>query len=79
MKTVYLDNAATSFPKPPEVLQAVSLYMSEIGCNVNRGGYHTAYDAAGTVLETRQRLCTLFHFSDPRNVIFTAKDRKSVV
>ncbi len=72
MKTVYLDNAATSFPKPPEVLQAVSLYMSEIGCNVNRGGYHTAYDAAGTVLETRQRLCTLFHFSDPRNVIFTA-------
>lgn len=72
MTKVYLDNAATSFPKPPEVVEAVSFYMSQVGCNVNRGGYHAAYDAAGTVLETRQRLCGLFGFSQPRNVIFTA-------
>lgn len=72
MKRVYLDNAATSFPKPPEVPQAVSFYMSEVGCNVNRGGYLAAYDAAGTVLDTRQRLCELFGFDEPRNVIFTA-------
>lgn len=72
MKRLYLDNAATSFPKPPEVIEAVSFYMSEVGCNVNRGGYLAAYDAAGTVLDTRQRLCKLFGFHDPRSVVFTA-------
>lgn len=72
MNRVYLDNAATSFPKPPEVVEAVSFYMSQVGCNVNRGGYLAAYDAAGTVLETRQRLCALFGFQEPRNVIFCA-------
>lgn len=72
MKRVYLDNAATSFPKPPEVVDAVSFYMNQVGCNVNRGGYLAAYDAAGTVLDTRQRLCKLFGFAQPRNVVFTA-------
>ena len=53
---VYLDQAATSWPKPPEVLQAVERFFTQVGCNVNRGGYAAAYTAAEVVLETRERL-----------------------
>ena len=69
---VYLDQAATSWPKPPEVLQAVERFFTQVGCNVNRGGYAAAYTAAEVVLETRERLCRLFGFDKPAQVIFTA-------
>ncbi|OUO66036.1 cysteine desulfurase [Anaerotruncus colihominis] len=72
MQRIYLDNAATSYPKPKEVARAVADYIDNIGCNVNRGGYAAAYSAAQVVLDTREQLCRLFHFPDPRGVIFTA-------
>ena len=37
METIYLDNASTTFPKPPEVTRAVVDYMTNSGANVNRG------------------------------------------
>ena len=43
-KTLYLDNAATTYPKPPQVARAVAEYIANIGVNVNRGGYAKAYD-----------------------------------
>ncbi len=72
MKSVYMDHAATSFPKPQEVGKQMLHYVEQIGCNVNRGGYAGAYSAAATVLDTRERICSLFHFPEPRNVIFTS-------
>ncbi|MEM1484205.1 aminotransferase class V-fold PLP-dependent enzyme [Oscillospiraceae bacterium PP1C4] len=72
MKKIYLDHAATSFPKPPEVARQMLYYMENVGCNINRGGYQAAYNAAELVLDTRERLCALFGFSNPRNVIFTS-------
>ena len=71
MKGIYLDHAATSFPKPDEVSGAVYRYMTQNGCNINRGGYHSAYALEETVLETRERICALFHGDDCRNVVFT--------
>lgn len=71
MQAIYLDHAATSFPKPKEVSQAVYRYMTEIGCSINRGGYERAYALEETVLETREGLCALFGGDDCRNVIFT--------
>ena len=71
MKGIYLDHAATSFPKPNEVSDAVYRYMTQNGCNINRGGYGSAYALEETVLETRERICTLFHGDDCRNVVFT--------
>lgn len=71
MEGIYLDHAATSFPKPAEVSQAVYRYMTEIGCSINRGGYERAYALEETVLETREKLCVLFNGEDCRNVIFT--------
>lgn len=72
MQRVYLDNAATSFPKPEQMRHAVSDYFEMVGVNVGRGGYATAYTAAGMVLHTREQLCALFGFTHPRNVIFTS-------
>ena len=71
MKTYYFDHAATSFPKAPGVGEAMADYIQNVGCNVGRGAYRTAYDAAEALLELRERLCGLFHGPDPRNVIFT--------
>ena len=71
MEGIYLDHAATSFPKPEEVAAAVYRYMTQIGCNVNRGCYGRAYELEEIVLETRERLCSLFGGDDCRNVVFT--------
>lgn len=70
-KTIYLDNAATSFPKPPAVAEAMMHFVREIGCNIKRGGYGSAYHAAEVVLETRERLSAFFGHDDPRRVIFS--------
>ena len=53
MRSVYLDNGATSYPKAPGVGEAMSDFITKIGCNIARGGYQQAYDAAGRVLEVR--------------------------
>ncbi|MEG2935486.1 MAG: aminotransferase class V-fold PLP-dependent enzyme [Clostridium sp.] len=72
MKKTYLDNGATSFPKPKEVIASMTNYMTSIGGNVNRGSYENSFDAENTVYETRELLCKFFNFSKPKNVIFTS-------
>lgn len=71
MGRVYLDNASTTFPKPSCVADAVCRYITEVGCNVSRGGYADAYDAADAVLETREALRELFCGPDAADVVFT--------
>ena len=70
-KTIYLDNAATSLPKAPGVGAAMADYLERVGCNIGRGGYQRAWDAAGGVLAVREKLCALVNGPDPRNVCFT--------
>ena len=71
MHTVYLDNAATSFPKPPMVGARMREYVDEVGAPVNRGSYEAAQQAELVTLRLRQRLCALFGFADPSHVILT--------
>ena len=71
MQNIYLDNASTSFPKPPEVAQAMYQYMTESGTNINRGTSPNAYAIEDAVFETRQLLCDFFHAEDAKNVVFT--------
>lgn len=78
MEKLYLDNAATTFPKPPAVAQAVYDYMTGSGANINRGCYGAAYAVEEQVLETRQLLCELFHGPDCRNVVFTKNITESL-
>ncbi len=70
-QTVYLDQAATSRPKAAGVGEAMRFYIDEVCANVNRSTYAPAMSAAIRVLETREKLCTLFGFDDPTHVIFT--------
>ncbi|MBE6008788.1 MAG: aminotransferase class V-fold PLP-dependent enzyme [Lachnospiraceae bacterium] len=68
---IYLDNASTTFPKPDRVPEAVYNFMKQLGSNINRGTYSSAYDTEDKVFETREMLCRLFNFKDCKNVIFT--------
>lgn len=68
---VYLDNAATSWPKPPAVYQAVDQFLREIGAPASRGGYSEAVAVAQQVARTRSELAELVGLSDPSHVIFT--------
>ncbi|MBR2539299.1 MAG: aminotransferase class V-fold PLP-dependent enzyme [Mogibacterium sp.] len=78
MDKIYLDNGATTFPKPKEVPDAVYKYMTEVGANINRGGYQTAYDLEGTVFETREMLTQMFDGPDCKNVVFTENVTESI-
>ncbi|MGN0983834.1 MAG: aminotransferase class V-fold PLP-dependent enzyme, partial [Gemmiger sp.] len=78
MQTIYLDNASTTFPKPPAVARAVYEYMVNSGANINRGCYDAAYQVEEQILETRQLLCELFGGPDCRNVLFTKNATESL-
>ena len=72
MNKIYLDNGSTSFPKAPGVGKAMANFIENVGVNIGRGGYEEAYSAAEVVLDTREKLCRLFHFDQPENVVFTS-------
>lgn len=67
---IYLDNGATSFPKPREVSQAVARAMEQ-GANPGRGGYGAAMEAGNLVLNCREAAGRLFHCK-PEQVVLTA-------
>lgn len=75
---IYLDNAASSFPKAPGVPEAMVEFFSSCACNINRGSYSRAYAIEELVFDTRLRLCGLFDGEDPRNVIFTKNVTESL-
>ena len=80
MQKIYLDQAATSYPKAPGTADAVYRYMMECGCNVSRGGYAGAYSAEELVYDTRVLLCRLFGCdeTDPKKAVFTKNVTESL-
>ncbi|MBR3965333.1 MAG: aminotransferase class V-fold PLP-dependent enzyme [Clostridia bacterium] len=68
---VYLDNAATSFPKPPSVVAEVTRCLEEYCGNPGRGGHPLSMAAAEKIYECREELSALFGAPDPSHVIFT--------
>ena len=68
---IYLDNAATSWPKPPEVLRAVAEFLEHAGGNPGRSGHRLSIAAGRTVYDAREAVAELFHSPDPLRVIFT--------
>ncbi len=69
---IYLDNAATTFPKPLAVPQAIYDYIINNGGTSGRGSYEKAILADGLVYQTRRTLAKLFNHADPKTVVFTA-------
>ena len=74
----YLDNAATTFPKPECVPRAMYEFMTTCGANVGRGSYASAFDIEGVVLETREALASLFGAPDARDIVFTRNVTESL-
>ena len=56
IRRVYMDNAATSFPKPPGVLRGHDRYATELGASAGRGAYHEAVETGSLIAECRRRL-----------------------
>ena len=67
---IYLDNAATTFPKPEPVISAVTRAISEYAGNAGRGDYKTARKINETVYKTREKASEIFG-ANPENVVFT--------
>ena len=64
MNTIYLDNAATSFPKPDAVADAMVRYLREVGAPLNRSVYQNAQEAELVTLSLREGLKRFFHFPE---------------
>ncbi|HSZ59380.1 MAG TPA: aminotransferase class V-fold PLP-dependent enzyme [Tepidisphaeraceae bacterium] len=70
-RRLYLDNAATSFPKPPGVTEAMVRYAQELGASAGRGAYREALETGAMIGECRRRLNRLFNDQDPDHFVFT--------
>lgn len=68
---IYLDNAATTFPKPPQVLRAMTGVMEKLGANPGRGGHRLSLQAGRVVESCREAAAALLGVPGPERVIFT--------
>ncbi len=69
---IYLDHAATSWPKPPAVLEAVQHALLHESANPGRGSHRMAVQASRTLLKARQQLARLLDVRNPVDIAFTA-------
>jgi len=72
MKTIYLDNAATTFPKPESVYLAIDYFNRHMGGNPGRGSHQATLSAGSIVMEGREELAGLFNVEDSLRISFTA-------
>jgi cysteine desulfurase/selenocysteine lyase len=75
MKTkqrIYLDNAATSWPKPDTVYLATDAYQRDLGAPAGRSSYAEADEVQRTILRTRHRLADLLGVTEAKRVVFTS-------
>lgn len=71
MRDVYLDNAATSWPKPPGVVEAMARFAARCGASAGRGAYPRADEAGAILMRCRARAAGLLGAADPSRVVFT--------
>jgi cysteine desulfurase family protein len=67
---IYFDNAATSWPKPPGVAQAMTHFMNEVGANPGRSAHRLSVQSARIVYAAREAVAQLFNAPDPLRVVF---------
>lgn len=71
VRKVFLDNAATSNPKPETVRQAMMDYLCNVGASPGRGGYNLSLEAGRIVLQAREAIHNLFNAPSEDHIIFT--------
>lgn len=67
---IYLDNAATSWPKPPAVATAMARFLGEVGASPGRSGHRLSVEAGRVVYAAREAVAELFNAPDPLRVVF---------
>lgn len=72
MDIIYLDNAASTWPKPPGVAEAAARMIRDCAAGPGRGSHRMALAAGRVLLETRMRLAELFHVRNPADIAFAA-------
>ncbi len=75
---IYLDNAATSWPKPPEIFEAMRKAMEEAGGNPGRSGHSLSVAAARVQYACREKVARFFNFPDPLRVVFTPNATQAI-
>ena len=75
---IYLDNAATTYPKPESVYDAVLDCMKNYCANPGRAGHKLAMRAAREIYDTRENLAKLFNIDNPMNIVFTSNATDSL-
>ena len=80
-KLVYLDNAATVYPKPKEIIDFMLQFYSEKGVNPGRSGYELCQEAGDLLFNTRKLMTQFFHGTDPNRLVFTynASDSLNII
>lgn len=68
---IYLDNAATTWPKPPEVAEEMQRVLTQTAGNPSRGLHSVSIDVSRLVYDVRESIAKFFGASDPKRVIFT--------
>lgn len=69
---IYLDNSATTYPKPQTVINSITEGFVKYGANPGRSGHSFSIKSAMKVFEVREKLATFFNASSTENVIFTS-------
>ena len=67
---IYFDNAATSWPKPPGVIEATVHFMEKMGANPGRSGHRLSVEAGRIVYNAREAVAELFNVPDPLRIVF---------
>jgi cysteine desulfurase family protein len=70
--TIYLDNAATSWPKPECVVESITSYLRDVGASPGRSGHRLANEAERLRFDAREAVAELFGVADPCRVVFTS-------
>jgi len=68
---IYFDNAATSYPKPKEVSEAMLHFLEKVGASPGRSGHRLSIEAGRIIYRVRESLAELFNVDDPLRIIFT--------
>jgi cysteine desulfurase/selenocysteine lyase len=75
---IYLDNAASSWPKPDATWQTMEHFMRNIGANPGRSGHRLSIEAGRILLDAREALAELFGIADPLRICFTRNATESL-
>ncbi|HZL88271.1 MAG TPA: aminotransferase class V-fold PLP-dependent enzyme [Pirellulaceae bacterium] len=78
MHRIYLDNAATTWPKPETVWQAVDDYQRQLGAPAGRSAYHEAAEVERLIGQCRQQLAALLGADGPQRIVFTLNGTDSL-